>query len=114
MQDLPPIQGYSPIQWKRNLPSRGFTPKVFLLIVGSIVGYGWYRAIQGIHERRELAREKMWARIHLMPLLVAEEDRTSVRRWYADKQREKELMGDVQEAYNDGKFRTGAYHWAGK
>lgn len=43
---------------------------------------------------RELAREKMWSRIHLIPALQAEEDRDLVRRHLADVQREKELLGD--------------------
>lgn len=103
MQDLPPAQGYAPIQWRRNLPSRGFRPKVFLLIFGSIVGYGWYKTVGAIHERRELAREKMWTRIHLTPLLVAEEDRQYVRRRFADDAREKELMGSVE--------RGQGFHW---
>lgn len=114
-QDLPPAAGYSPVQWKRNLPSRGFRPKVFLLIIGSIVGWGWYRAIAGIQERRELTREKMWTRIHLMPLLIAEQDRDNVRRVYADKQRVKDIVGeDEASVYNDDKFRTPGFHWAGK
>lgn len=110
MQDLPPAAGYSPIQWKRNIPSRGFSPKVFLVIIGSMMGFGWYRAIQGIHERRELTREKMWSRIYLMPLLVAEEDRATVRRELADDAREKALMGDVQANYSDGSKGRG-FHW---
>lgn len=48
----------------------------------------------------ELAREKMWARIHLIPLLQAEEDRDQVRRYYADKEREKELLGAETKVYN--------------
>jgi NADH dehydrogenase (ubiquinone) 1 alpha subcomplex subunit 13 len=48
----------------------------------------------------ELAREKMWSRIHLIPLLTAEEDRDLVRRHYADLAREKELMGSNTAVYN--------------
>lgn len=51
----------------------------------------------------EYGREKMWARIHLMPLLQAETDRDQVRRHYADKARAKELLGDndIQVYYTD-------------
>ena len=42
----------------------------------------------------ELAREKMWARINLIPLLQAEEDRDQVRRFWADQAREKALLGE--------------------
>ncbi|CCH41829.1 NADH dehydrogenase [ubiquinone] 1 alpha subcomplex subunit [Wickerhamomyces ciferrii] len=116
-QDLPPIGGYDPIQWKRNLPTRGFRPKIVLGVVLAITGYGWYEMARGISERRELQREKIWARIHLMPLLIAEFDRDSVRRYYADKAREAEIMKDVegwvpkQNVYNDGRFRNPVFAW---
>lgn len=42
----------------------------------------------------------MWARIHLIPLLQAEEDRDQVRRYWADQKREKELLGDNTKVYN--------------
>jgi len=48
----------------------------------------------------ELGREKMWQRIHLIPLLQAEEDRDQVRRHWADKAREKELMGAETKVYH--------------
>lgn len=118
-QDLPPIGGYDPIQWKRNLPARGFRPKVWLAGTLTLMAYGWWRVAQGIQEKRELKREKIWARIYLTPLLVAELDRDSVRRYYADKDREAEIMKDVpgwvpkQSVYNDGRFRNPVVTWAG-
>jgi hypothetical protein len=56
-----------------------------------------------IRVNSEYAREKMWARIHLMPLLQAEEDRDQVRRYYADQSRAKELLGenDIRVYYSD-------------
>lgn len=48
----------------------------------------------------ELAREKMWSRIHLIPLLQAEEDRDQVRRHLANQAREKELLGAETKVYN--------------
>jgi NADH dehydrogenase (ubiquinone) 1 alpha subcomplex subunit 13 len=48
----------------------------------------------------------MWARIHLTPLLQAEEDRDQVRRHYADAEREKTLLGS-DEGFKLGK---GIYH----
>jgi hypothetical protein len=52
----------------------------------------------------ELAREKMWARIHLIPALQAEEDRDQVRRYLADKAREKELLGTETKVYNSDRY----------
>jgi hypothetical protein len=42
----------------------------------------------------------MWSRIYLIPVLQAEEDRDQVRRYYADKAREKELLGEEMKVYN--------------
>lgn len=42
----------------------------------------------------------MWSRLYLAPLLQAEEDRDQVRRYYADKAREKELLGTEEKVYN--------------
>jgi hypothetical protein len=52
----------------------------------------------------ELAREKMWGRLYLAPLLQAEEDRDQVRRYYADKAREKELLGAEHKVYNSDRY----------
>ena len=52
----------------------------------------------------ELAREKMWARINLIPLLQAEEDRDQVRRYLADQQREKELLGENTKVYHNDRY----------
>ena len=54
----------------------------------------------------ELAREKMWSRIHLIPVLQAEEDRDLVRRHWAEQAREKELMGAETKVYNNDRYAT--------
>lgn len=46
----------------------------------------------------------MWARIHLIPLLQAEEDRDQVRRYLADKAREKELLGSETRVYHSDRY----------
>ncbi|KAI9772069.1 MAG: hypothetical protein M1840_001357 [Geoglossum simile] len=65
--------------------------------------YGFYKVGKGIREQNELAREKLWARIHLIPLLQAEEDRDLVRRHYANKAREREFLGTETEVYHSGR-----------
>lgn len=52
----------------------------------------------------ELAREKMWSRIHLIPLLQAEEDRDLVRRHYAQQKMEEELLGKAVPVYNSDRY----------
>jgi NADH dehydrogenase (ubiquinone) 1 alpha subcomplex subunit 13 len=46
----------------------------------------------------------MWSRIHLIPLLTAEEDRDLVRRHLADQAREKELLGSQTSPYNSDRY----------
>ncbi|KAJ9647356.1 hypothetical protein H2201_008749 [Coniosporium apollinis] len=99
-QDMPPTGGYEPVQYKRNLPARGFRPSVYLAGVVALMTYGFYKVGKGIREQNELAREKMWSRIHLIPLLQAEEDRDLVRRTLAEQAREKELLGSETKVYN--------------
>ena len=58
----------------------------------------------------------MWSRIHLIPLLQAEEDRDLVRRQWADKARERELLGGETRVYHSDRYVWGddslwAYVW---
>ena len=46
----------------------------------------------------------MWSRIHLIPLLQAEEDRDLVRRVWADREREKTLMGTETRVYHSDRY----------
>ncbi|KAL8943264.1 MAG: hypothetical protein Q9216_001175 [Gyalolechia sp. 2 TL-2023] len=139
-QDLPPAGGYEPVQYKRNLPARGFRPAYYLLAVGVIMTYGLYKYGKGVREHKyeipfdvketsamieyssissvrlttaetnsELAREKMWSRIYLTPLLQAETDRDQVRRYWADQGREQELLGRTTKPYHSDRFVRPTY-----
>ncbi|CZT15247.1 related to NADH-ubiquinone oxidoreductase B16.6 subunit [Ramularia collo-cygni] len=108
-QDMPPTGGYEPVQYRRNLPVRGFRPAYYLLGVAGIMTYGFWRVGQGIREHNELAREKMWSRIHLIPLLQAEEDRDVVRRHYGQQKMEEELLGKSQSVYHGDRFVRPTY-----
>ncbi|TQB70045.1 NADH dehydrogenase 1 alpha subcomplex subunit 13 ndufa13/GRIM19 [Monascus purpureus] len=103
-QDMPPAGGYAPVQYKRNIPARGFRPFYYLLGANLIMAYGYYKLFYGIREKNELAREKIWSRIHLIPLLEAEEDRDQVRRYYAEKARERDLLGRETKVYNSDRY----------
>ncbi|PQE07963.1 hypothetical protein CJF32_00003105 [Rutstroemia sp. NJR-2017a WRK4] len=72
--------------------------------MAGVMTYGFYKVGKGIREQNELAREKMWSRIHLIPLLTAEQDRDLVRRHWADLKREKELLGSQTSPYNSDRF----------
>ncbi|MDC6271858.1 hypothetical protein PP707_06125 [Acetobacter pasteurianus] len=120
MQDLPPIGGYDPIQWKRNLPLRGFRASIYFWGIFGVMSFGFYRYYLGVSEQRELTREKRWARFHLEPLLLAEDDRNTARRYFAEVERRKLIRESAtdpkvieeldKEVYNDkSKFRFPKY-----
>ncbi|KAF9263720.1 GRIM-19 [Marasmius fiardii PR-910] len=111
-QDMPPPGGFEPIKYKRNLPFRGPGGWVIIGGVAAVSAFGFYRYGQGALERRELQREKVWSRIHLVPLLMAEGDRDAYRRQQAALGREREIMKDVKgweagkSIYNNPKYST--------
>lgn len=109
MQDLPPVGGYEPVQWKRNLPSRGFRPSVYFWGISALMAFGFYRFYQGVDEQRELIREKQWARFNLEPLLRAEEDRHLARRYFAELKRQ-ELAAESMSAADRAKFEEPIYN----
>ncbi|KTW32671.1 uncharacterized protein T551_00156 [Pneumocystis jirovecii RU7] len=94
-QDMPPIGGFAPIQYKRNLPIRGPRSSILLISVAFISVYGFYKYIQGVYEKRELKRENVWSRIHLIPLLQVEADRDLYRRKQAMRQVENQIMENI-------------------
>ncbi|KAL9933002.1 hypothetical protein V8E36_008257 [Tilletia maclaganii] len=94
-QDLPPQGGFQPVRYKRNLPTRGPGGLAIFGGVFAICAYGFYKVGISNLEARELKREVTWARIHLVPLLLAEQDRDVFRRRVAAVQREKAVMSDV-------------------
>jgi hypothetical protein len=51
-QDMPPVGGYRSVQYKRNLPARGFRPSFYLLGMGVIMTYGFYKLGKGIREEK--------------------------------------------------------------
>ncbi|KAK4185648.1 GRIM-19 [Podospora australis] len=109
-QDMPPVGGYEAVQYKRNLPTKGmFQPKFMLAAGGALMLYGWYKLVVGIREQNEMGREKMWSRIHLIPLLQAENDRDLVRRHLADQAREKALLGENFKVYNSDRYVRPTY-----
>ncbi|KAI7877504.1 GRIM-19 [Lichtheimia hyalospora FSU 10163] len=111
-QDMPPSGGYSQVRYRRYLPKRGPSGAVIIAGVAAFCTFGFYRVAQGNLERRELKRENLWSRIHLIPLLTAESDRDMFRRTVAAKDRESEIMKDVKDwkagesVYNNTKYFT--------
>ncbi|EPQ59155.1 hypothetical protein GLOTRDRAFT_35185 [Gloeophyllum trabeum ATCC 11539] len=109
---MPPPGGFEAIKYKRNLPFRGPGGVAILAGVTGICAFGFYRLGQGNLEKRELKREKVWSRLHLVPLLLAEGDRDAYRREHAAVEREREIMKDVKgweagkSVYSDSRYRS--------
>jgi NADH dehydrogenase (ubiquinone) 1 alpha subcomplex subunit 13 len=76
-------------------------------------GVDWKRHSNADQKSSELAREKMWSRIHLIPVLQAEEDRDLVRRHWAQEAREKELLGAETKVYNNDRCVLALYRSSG-
>jgi NADH dehydrogenase (ubiquinone) 1 alpha subcomplex subunit 13 len=108
-QDMPPKGGYAPVQYKRNIAPLAFRPGIWLLGMGAIMVYGWAKLVPGLREYNELGREKIWSRLHLVPALQAEEDRDQYRRYLADQERERALLGKATSAYNSDRFVRPTY-----
>lgn len=51
-QDMPPVGGYEPVQYRRNLPVRGFRPAWYLAAAAGIMTYGFWRFGQGVREHK--------------------------------------------------------------
>ncbi|OLL25533.1 Histidine biosynthesis trifunctional protein [Neolecta irregularis DAH-3] len=107
-QELPPESGYPAVQYKRNLPSWGPRPGILFLGMLAICGIGFWRYGQGQNERRELAREKQWSRLHLLPLLQAEADRRKAKWIYNVKLKEELLAPEARriKVYNTDRYAT--------
>ncbi|KAH7100596.1 GRIM-19 [Auriculariales sp. MPI-PUGE-AT-0066] len=94
-QDMPPSGGFEMIKYRRNLPTRGFGAYTILGAVSGIMLWGFWTVARARVEKVELEREKMWARIYLVPLLTAESDRDTFRRQHAVREREAAIMKNV-------------------
>jgi NADH dehydrogenase (ubiquinone) 1 alpha subcomplex subunit 13 len=109
---MPPPGGFEAVRYKRNLPFRGPSGLAILGAVAAVCAYGFYRVGKGNLERRDLQREKVWSRIHLVPLLLAEGDRDAYRRQEAMLERERVIMRDVKDwelgksVYNGPRYRS--------
>jgi NADH dehydrogenase (ubiquinone) 1 alpha subcomplex subunit 13 len=66
-QDMPPTGGYEPVQYKRNLPARGFRPATYLLMVGAVCTYGFWRVGQGIREQKYACSINLYTSTPLHP-----------------------------------------------
>ncbi|XP_043946585.1 NADH dehydrogenase [ubiquinone] 1 alpha subcomplex subunit 13 [Protopterus annectens] len=94
-QDMPPPGGYGSVDYKRNLPKRGFSGyTMFAVGIGTIL-FGYWRLFKWNRERRRLQIEDLEARVALLPLLQAESDRRLLRMLRENLEEEAKIMKDV-------------------
>ncbi|XP_048415860.1 NADH dehydrogenase [ubiquinone] 1 alpha subcomplex subunit 13 [Stegostoma tigrinum] len=111
-QDLPPPGGYGPVDYKRNLPRRGLSGySMFGIGIGVLI-FGYWRLFKWNRERRRLQIEDLEARIALLPLLYAEQDRRTLRILKENLEEEAKIMKDVpgwkvgESVYNSDRWTT--------
>lgn len=95
VQDLPPRQGFRPIDYRRHLPQRGPPGWVWFLGVMTVVGTGFTLSAKGRRINQELDRERLQAQFAIEPLVEAEEDREYLRKKYESQLKEARIMKDV-------------------
>uniref|UniRef100_A0A8C0CAV8 NADH dehydrogenase [ubiquinone] 1 alpha subcomplex subunit 13 n=3 Tax=Balaenoptera TaxID=9766 RepID=A0A8C0CAV8_BALMU len=96
-QDMPPLGGYGPIDYKRNLPRRGLSGySMFAVGIGTLL-FGYWSMMKWNRERRRLQIEDFEARIALMPLLQAEKDRRVLQMLRENLEEEAIIMKDVPD-----------------
>ncbi|KAJ8274068.1 hypothetical protein COCON_G00086930 [Conger conger] len=96
-QDMPPPGGYGPIDYKRNLPKRGFSGYTMFGIGIGVMVLGYWRLFKWNRERRRLRIEELESRIALLPLLQAEKDRRTLRIMRENLEEEARIMKDVPD-----------------
>ncbi|XP_056374192.1 NADH dehydrogenase [ubiquinone] 1 alpha subcomplex subunit 13 [Hyla sarda] len=94
-QDMPPPGGYGPVDYKRNLPRRGFSGyTMFAIGIGALL-FGYWRIGTWNRERRRLYIEDLETRLALLPLFQAESDRRTLRVLRENLEQEAIIMKDV-------------------
>ncbi|XP_066491624.1 NADH dehydrogenase [ubiquinone] 1 alpha subcomplex subunit 13 [Tiliqua scincoides] len=109
-QDMPPPGGYGPIDYKRHLPRRGLSGySMFAIGIGTLI-FGYYSIVKWNRERRRLNIEDLETRIALFPLLMAEDDRRTLRILRQNLDEEAKIMKDVP-GWKVGESRFNTTRW---
>lgn len=116
-QDLPPKGGYAPANVARGLQLKGPSSAAILIGGTAFMAWGWYKLHMSNKRNRYYEWRKVEARIGIVPMLQAEEDRRYLQ-WVRDcRAEEAEIMKDVpgwevgQSVYHTDKWhRPPVYH----
>ncbi|XP_070542945.1 NADH dehydrogenase [ubiquinone] 1 alpha subcomplex subunit 13-like [Ptychodera flava] len=94
-QDAPPKGGYGPIDYKRHLPRRGVSGYMMFIGCAATMTVGFIGLCLNNRRRRRWKFEDQEAKITLMPILMAEEDRRLLIEMKKLREQEAEIMKDV-------------------
>lgn len=110
LQDGPPPGGFPAVRYARRIPNTGPTGAALVLGAGAIIAYGFYQIGQGNIKRRALKKEKIDARVAILPLIQAEEDARFVQEKQKVDEEEARIMANVpgwkvgENVYNSGRW----------
>ncbi|KAG9486497.1 hypothetical protein GDO78_006720 [Eleutherodactylus coqui] len=94
-QDMAPPGGYGPVDYKRNLPRRGYSGYAMFAFGIGMSMFGYWVIGKWNRERRRLHIEDLEARLALLPLFQAEADRRTLRVLRKNLEEEAIIMKDV-------------------
>ncbi|GBG71615.1 hypothetical protein CBR_g9031 [Chara braunii] len=110
LQDGPPPGGFPAIRYARKIPNTGPSGVVVFSIAAAVISYGMYQVGQGNLHRRALKKEKMEARMAILPLIQAEEDVRYAKARQKALAEEEKIMQNVpgwkvgESVYNSGRW----------
>ncbi|XP_046583893.1 NADH dehydrogenase [ubiquinone] 1 alpha subcomplex subunit 13-like [Haliotis rubra] len=94
-QDMPPQGGYSNIEWAKKFPKSRFSGYTqFGMFIG-FTAAAWIAFYFQRRRKEQLSLEMREARLAIVPLLLAEQQRLYLMQLRANRDEENELMKDV-------------------
>lgn len=94
-QDGPPPGGFPAVRYARSIPNTGPSGVALVLGATAVIAFGFYQIGQGNLKRRAYKKEKLDARIAVLPLIQAEEDMRFVEQMKKNLEEEARVMASV-------------------
>jgi len=110
LQDGPPPGGFKSVRFVRHISNNGPTGITLLIVATAVISYGMYQVGQGNIKRRAYKKEKLDARIAILPFIQAEEDMRYVELQRKFMEEEEKVMAQVpgwkvgENVYNSGRW----------
>ncbi|CAI5485711.1 unnamed protein product [Closterium sp. Naga37s-1] len=110
LQDGPPPGGFPAVRYGRRIMNTGPSGAALVLVSTAVIAFGFYQIGQGNIKRRAEKKEKIDARVAILPLIQAEEDARFAAARREELQQEAHIMRNVdgwvvgQSVYNSGRW----------